>query len=385
MKRTLKVPFLASLHHAYTVGGFVLGAVALLGCPVYSNSSGSSGEITCDSQGNCCDMTGNCAVWNCDYSEQCPGTASCSVDGFCVGESTDGGFGYDSGYYDSGYYEDAGSDATVSCPEVPCDPGYQCVLTNGTAQCLPVVDASVHDGGNDPGRTPRSTRRPATRKPATRTPTRPLRRTTAPWVTAGSTPPTRTRSRRSPAAPTTTPASPTPERGRVASTASASRQPTSAPTRPSARSSARPRSNAYRVSARPSCANGALCPTGYACNTSGLNGVCTVNPTPCGAALDAGSCTGGTTCVDGHCVPQCATPAADAAVSGRRALRAGDRPLALCIDNGCIPDTRPAVRLRQRRGRGRCSGHLRGRQHLPAPQLLHHMYARRCRGNAPRT
>ncbi len=139
MKRTLKVPFLASLHQAYKVGAFALGAVALFGCPVYSNSSGASGEIMCDSEGNCCDLAGNCAVWNCDYSQQCPGSATCSPDGFCTGPSSDGGWG-DGGWYDSGYYyEDGGTDATVDCSVTGCDPGNQCTLTNGVAQCLPII------------------------------------------------------------------------------------------------------------------------------------------------------------------------------------------------------------------------------------------------------
>jgi hypothetical protein len=82
----------------------------------------------------------------------------------------------------------------------------------------------------------------------------------------------------------------------------------------------------------PSCAGGALCPTGYACTfpgDSGANGVCTGNPHPCGASDGGAVCGFGTTCVDEHCVPRCS--------AGDASCAAG----LVCVDNGCIPDQKP--------------------------------------------
>ena len=80
----------------------------------------------------------------------------------------------------------------------------------------------------------------------------------------------------------------------------------------------------------PSCAGGATCPAGYACDTA--TDVCTVNPTPCGAA-DSGTCASGTTCVDEHCVPLCTNGADGAPTCSGVGL--------VCVDNGCIPNQEP--------------------------------------------
>jgi hypothetical protein len=78
----------------------------------------------------------------------------------------------------------------------------------------------------------------------------------------------------------------------------------------------------------PTCTGAApTCPTGYSCDVA--NGVCTGNPTPCGGADGGMSCTGGTTCVEQHCVPTCA--------GGDAACGTG----LVCVDYGCIPDQEP--------------------------------------------
>jgi len=69
------------------------------------------------------------------------------------------------------------------------------------------------------------------------------------------------------------------------------------------------------------------CDPGYSCDVAA--GVCTGNPTPCGAADGGMACGKGTTCVDEHCVPKCST--------GDAACGAG----LVCVDNGCIPDQKP--------------------------------------------
>jgi hypothetical protein len=69
------------------------------------------------------------------------------------------------------------------------------------------------------------------------------------------------------------------------------------------------------------------CPAGYSCASTG---VCTGNPTPCGGADGGMACTGGTTCVDQHCVPKCST--GDVACTGGE----------VCVDNGCIPNQLPS-------------------------------------------
>ena len=73
----------------------------------------------------------------------------------------------------------------------------------------------------------------------------------------------------------------------------------------------------------PKCGPSQACPTGYSCDT---NGVCTGDPTPCGAAGE--TCATGTTCVDQHCVPPCG--AGDSCPTGL-----------VCVDHGCIPDQKP--------------------------------------------
>jgi hypothetical protein len=73
----------------------------------------------------------------------------------------------------------------------------------------------------------------------------------------------------------------------------------------------------------PKCTASSDCPTGYSCDST--KGVCTGNPTPCGAGGQA--CNGGTTCVDEHCVPPCANNSCSAGLT--------------CVDGGCIPNQAP--------------------------------------------
>jgi len=75
----------------------------------------------------------------------------------------------------------------------------------------------------------------------------------------------------------------------------------------------------------PHCGLTAPCPGGYSCDFT--RGVCNVNSGPC-AGSGASTCQGGSTCVEGHCVPPCAAgDAGTACPSGQ-----------LCVNGGCIPD-----------------------------------------------
>jgi hypothetical protein len=104
----------------------------------------------------------------------------------------------------------------------------------------------------------------------------------------------------------------------------------------------------------PSCSATSPCPTGYACSfpgDSGATGVCTGNPTPCGGTDAGAACTGGTTCVDQHCVPNCA--------GGDAACATG----LVCVDNGCIPDQKPVFVCNEDGVQGACD---------PGSVCLHH-------------
>jgi hypothetical protein len=333
MMRTLKVPFLATLHEAYKVGAFALGAVVLFGCPVYSSSSGGNGETTCDSQGNCCDQSGNCAVWNCDYDEQCPVGAECDPNQLICVSPSDGGYGYDGGYDYDASYGDGGTDATVDCSETGCPTGYQCTLTNGVAQCLSVVDASLGDASK-PG-TDASVDAKAS-DAHTDTTTGPRDGTVGDGgvsdATDAHTAPPFTGCTSDNACVADAGAGARCLDGKCVAEADQCSDTTQCPIVGTTQE------QCVQGVCTPSCAGGAVCPTGYACDTSQLGGVCTINPTPCGAATDGGSCAAGTTCVDEHCVPLCATTAADAAVSD--AGPCGQSGL-VCVDNGCIPDQTP--------------------------------------------
>jgi hypothetical protein len=74
----------------------------------------------------------------------------------------------------------------------------------------------------------------------------------------------------------------------------------------------------------PACDATTACPTGYSCDVS--KGVCTGNPTPCGAGGTV--CTGGTVCSQDHCVAPCGDGGTCTTGS-------------VCIEGGCVPDGKP--------------------------------------------
>ena len=75
----------------------------------------------------------------------------------------------------------------------------------------------------------------------------------------------------------------------------------------------------------PHCSLGVPCPGGYGCDFT--RGVCNVNSSPCSGS-GTSTCQGGSTCVEGHCVPPCAGSDAGAACPAGQ----------LCVNGGCIPD-----------------------------------------------
>jgi hypothetical protein len=318
MKSTFKVPFLATVQKAYTIGAFALGTIVLFGCPVYS---GNSGDVVCDSQGNCCDETqGNCAVWNCDYTEQCPSGATCNS-GVCTSSNYNGNgyYGDDAGIeagYDAGFDEAAADCSTTGCPA-----GQTCTLTNGTAQCLPtsnVPDATVDAPSNTDGSGPTGD--------ATGDATSPR--------DAGSDAPT------FPPFTGCTSDSACADSGVGAHCINGA---CVAPANQCFDSTQCQGANEECVQGvcTPSCANGLPCPTGYSCNGGdGGTFVCSGNPTPCGAAGE--TCGAGLTCVDQRCVPLCteSAPSADAGPDAGETLSCSGG--LVCVDHGCIPNQAPA-------------------------------------------
>jgi hypothetical protein len=73
------------------------------------------------------------------------------------------------------------------------------------------------------------------------------------------------------------------------------------------------------------CSSTSPCPTGYSCDLT--RNVCNVNLAACSGS-GTSSCQGGTTCVDGYCVPPCAPgDAGGICPTGQ-----------VCANGGCIPD-----------------------------------------------
>jgi len=326
MMRTFKVPFLSSvamIHRAYKVGAFALGAVVLFGCPVYG---GTQGDIVCDSQGNCCDeISGNCTVWNCDYSEQCPGNASCSS-GICVSGAYDGG-----GYY----YPDAGTEAgSGDCSTQGCDPGYVCTLTNGLAQCLPqsttdastdaTVDVTVpptEAGTNDTGVQNDTGVHDAGASDAS---------------DAAVLPPFTGCTNDNACTAADGGAGARCLDGKCVAEANVCSDSTQCPV------VGVTQEQCVQGVCTPSCAGGASCPTGYSCDSN--TSVCTGNPTPCGAADGGAKCAAGLTCVDEHCVPDCTAKKAGSdggTDAGSSTTYTCSGAGLVCVDNGCIPDQTP--------------------------------------------
>jgi hypothetical protein len=302
MKRTLEVPFLApvrtSAKRAYKFGFFALGAVMLFGCPIYSGSSGGS-NVVCNPDGVCCDPSaGGCPVYSCQTNDQCPADSVCE-NGVCA-----------SGYYDGGSddaSDDSGYDATTDCSVTGCEPGYECTLTNGTAVCLPEADA-----GSD------------TSTPETGIPDGGVDATDAQVI------PPFTGCTSDNACVADSGAGSRCIDGTCVAAANECTDSTQCPTVGTTQE------ECVQGVCTPSCAGGAACPTGYACDSGdGGTGVCSVNPTPCGSGDGGAACASGTTCVDQHCVPTC-TPG-----SGADAAPTCSGTGLVCVDNGCIPDQAP--------------------------------------------
>src|SRR6202142_2720632 len=76
----------------------------------------------------------------------------------------------------------------------------------------------------------------------------------------------------------------------------------------------------------PHCSASAPCPGGYGCDFT--RGVCNVNAGPCSGS-GTSTCQGGSTCVEGHCVPPCLAGDAGAACPDGQ----------LCVNGGGAPPT----------------------------------------------
>ncbi len=303
MMRTLRVPFLSSVRSSYAAVTMALGAVVLFGCPIYSGGGGGSGDVVCDSQGNCCDeSSGNCYVVNCDLSQECPGGSTCSSNGFCVGVGYDGG-----GYYtpDSGTEDGSTQDATTDCSTTGCQAGFTCTVTNGTAQCLPSPDGSVAlDGGHrDSGHAHDAGVDAFTLPPFT-----------------GCTNNSQCTAEAGAGAACLD--------GQCVAAANQCFDSTQCPFVNNVQE------ECVQGVCTPACTDGS-CPAGYSCDTS--TSVCTGNPTPCGAADGGAACAKGTTCVDEHCVPDCNRPDGGGGDAPGTCSISGD----VCVDNGCIPQQTP--------------------------------------------
>lgn len=319
MMRSMKVPFLAAVRNssprtvatASKAGAFVLGAVFLFGCPIYSGGSNGNGGspgggdvISCDSQGVCCDeTTGQCSASSCSTNTDCPTGASCTSGGFCV-----------SGVYDGGGYYDTGSSG---CTAGSCPSGYTCTLTNRISQCLPTPDGgsggdATTDGG-DGGGNKGDGGSEASSSDASDAQVLP------------------------PFTGCTTNAACTADGGSGAlcidgqcvSAANQCFDSTQCPYLGTVQELC------VAGVCTPSCAAGATCPAGYSCDPGG-SGACTVNSAPCGATEGGAACAAGTTCVENHCVPSCTTSSAEAGPDAG-ASSCNETGL-VCVDYGCIPD-----------------------------------------------
>jgi hypothetical protein len=340
MKRTLEVPFLSSVRSSYSsvvaarvgaVGAFALAAVALFGCPVYS---GSTGEIFCDSQGNCCDETsGNCYLINCDDSRECPGGSTCVNGGFCASPSTDGGAYYDAEAFDGG---DGGTtgDATTDCSTTGCQPGFTCTLSGGSATCMPTPDSGhtgsdagshsdggAHDGGahdathDSTANTDSGSHDGAAKDASDARALPPFTGCTSDSVCVGE-----------------AGVGARCLNGTCVAAANTCFDTTQCPFIGGVQE------ECVQGVCTPSCAT-TPCPTGYSCDPT--TNVCTGNPTPCGAVDGGAACAAGTTCVDEHCVPLCTFTTHLGDASADASGETCSEPGLVCVDNGCIPSQSP--------------------------------------------
>jgi hypothetical protein len=252
----------------FIIGFFGLSAAALLGCPVFSGGGG--GSETC----NAAEYAAGCipcySGYDCNPGQICDGT-------YCIATP-----GHDAGSPDTG--EDGGDCSTTGCGK-----GQICAVVDGGAVCIANPDGGGRDGSTDSGTD--------SGPPFTGC------INNAACNTDGGT-------------------------GALCldgTCVSAANQCTDTTQCPNSE-------QCVQGACVPACSASMPCPTGYACQfpgDAGTTGVCTGNPTPCGAAADAGTCAKGTTCVDEHCVADCS--------SGDASCPAG----LICVDHGCVPNQRP--------------------------------------------
>jgi hypothetical protein len=258
---------------------FGLAAAVLGGCPIYPDNGN---QRVCGGNGcyNCPDpyYSDSCSAWQCNYDSDCPNNYSC-VNNQCISGGYDSGAGGCTQPSDCASGQNCGSDGQChsgDCSNSGCPSGFQCKLSGGTLQC---IGSTTRDGGAGDGSNGDSSISGC------------LNDTQCASLGAGA----------KCLDGVCTRASDTCFDG------------TQCP------------SNDQCVSGvcTPACDATHACPTGYSCDA---NGVCTGNPTPCGSGTEM--CTGGTTCVDQHCVPPCGV--GDTCTTGL-----------ICVQGGCIPDQKP--------------------------------------------
>jgi hypothetical protein len=253
----------------FIIGIFGLSAAALLGCPVWGGGGGGTGTCYGAEYPECI---------QCGEGYQCPSGQACDANYYCVPIP-----GLDGGGTSTGDGGGEGGD----CSFVGCSGGEVCAVVDGGAVCIPNPDGGLPDGNG--GGDAKSDAPPFTGCTSN-----------AACADAG--------------------AGYLCLDGKCVAPANQCTDTTQCP------------NNELCVQGAcvPSCSSSNPCPTGYSCQTpgdggtgtSGGSGVCTGNPTPCGAA------DGGTTCVDEHCVAPCST--GGTCPSGE-----------VCVDNGCIPNQQP--------------------------------------------
>jgi hypothetical protein len=228
----------------FFVSSFGVGAVVLLGCPIYPDNAG---HRYCNASG-CYSCPGDyysqndCSSWQCNSSSDCPSGYSCDNSGYCVPGSSGAGGGGGTGA--------GGGGGSTDCSQTGCPSGYVCALTNGTLACIP---AGMTDGG-----TSGDSGAPSGCQSANDCTSQGAGAQCIDGVC-------------------------TPAQNVCFDT-------TQCPNN----------EQCVQGVCTPSCNADNPCPTGYSCDTS--KGVCTGNPTPC---TDSSQCTGGDVCVEQHCVPPC--------------------------------------------------------------------------------
>jgi hypothetical protein len=260
-----------------TITLFALGAFALFGCPVWSDS-----HDNCYGRGqcyNCPSYSTNCGNTQCTTNADCPNGELCDNTGTCVSSSPPNSC-TSPGNCPSG--ENCGSDNQChagDCSNSGCPSGYVCKLSNGTLACVSTGTPPPGDAGADaPPFTGCTSDNDCTADAGTG----------AKCLDGQCVPP-----------------------------ANQCSDTTQCPNN----------EQCVQGVCTPSCNSTHPCPDGYSCDSN--TGVCDGNPSPCGSGSDGGTCTApNTTCVDQHCVDVCGPN--NTCPSGL-----------ICVDNGCIPDQKP--------------------------------------------